>query len=89
MAAGRGWLARLNRGFAFDALRYNASAMNGVLIHNPTAGPREVEEELDLVVEYLSESGWWLRKCVTEHAGQATGFARPTSIARTVASRNR
>jgi len=76
MAAGRGWLARLNRGFAFDALRYNASAMNGVLIHNPTAGPREVEEELDLVVEYLSECGWRLRKRITEHAGQATGFAR-------------
>jgi YegS/Rv2252/BmrU family lipid kinase len=46
------------------------------LIHNPTAGPREVEDELDLVVEYLSECGWRARKCVTEYAGQAAECAR-------------
>jgi YegS/Rv2252/BmrU family lipid kinase len=50
--------------------------MNAVLIHNPTAGPREVEDELDLVVEYLGDQGWQLRRCITQHAGQATEFAR-------------
>ena len=50
--------------------------MKAVLIHNPTAGPRQVEDELDLVVEYLCDCGWQIRKRVTEHAGQATEFAR-------------
>jgi YegS/Rv2252/BmrU family lipid kinase len=50
--------------------------MNAVLIHNPTAGPREVEDELDLVVEYLSDCGWHIRRCVTEQAGQAIELAR-------------
>jgi len=76
MPTGRRLFTQLASGFAFDALRYNSSLMNAVLIHNPTAGPREVEPELDLVVEYLSESGWRLRKCVTDHAGQATRLAR-------------
>ena len=48
------------------------SKTNALLIHNPAAGPREVEDELDLVVEYLSECGWRVHKCVTEYAGQAT-----------------
>jgi YegS/Rv2252/BmrU family lipid kinase len=52
------------------------SKTNALLIHNPTAGPREVEDELDLVVEYLSECGWRARKCVTEYAGQAAECAR-------------
>jgi len=50
--------------------------MKVLLIHNPTAGPREVEGELDLVVEYLSEQGWHVRRRTTEYAGQATEFAR-------------
>ena len=54
----------------------NVPTTNVLLIHNPAAGPREVEDELDLVVEYLSECGWRVRKCVTEYAGQATECAR-------------
>ena len=50
--------------------------MNAMLIHNPTAGPREVEDELDLVVEYLSDCGWRVSTRITEHAGQATRLAR-------------
>lgn len=50
--------------------------MKVMLIHNPTAGPREVEGELDLVVEYLSDCGWQIHKRITEHAGEATEFAR-------------
>jgi diacylglycerol kinase (ATP) len=52
------------------------SKTNALLIHNPSAGPREVEDELDLVVEYLSEYGWRVKRCVTEYAGQATECAR-------------
>ena len=52
------------------------SKTNALLIHNPAAGPREVEDELDLVVEYLSECGWRVRRCVTEYAGHATDCAR-------------
>ena len=54
--------------------------MNALLIHNPTAGPREVEDELDRVVEYLGESGWQIRKRITDHAGQATEFAHQAAL---------
>jgi len=54
--------------------------MNAILIHNPTAGPREVEAELDLVIEYLSEQGWQIRRRVTEHAGHATELARQAAL---------
>ena len=47
-----------------------------LLIHNPTAGPRQVEDELDLVVEYLCDGGWRLQRLVTEYPGQATELAR-------------
>ena len=56
------------------------SKTNALLIHNPSAGPREVEDELDLVVEYLSECDWRVRRSVTGHAGQATEFARQAVV---------
>ena len=56
------------------------SKTNALLIHNPSAGPREVEDELDLVVEYLSECGWRVRRSVTGHAGQATESARQAVV---------
>jgi diacylglycerol kinase family enzyme len=56
--------------------------MDALLIHNPTARPREVEDELDRVVEYLGEYGWRIQRCTTEHAGQATEFARQAVLAR-------
>jgi diacylglycerol kinase (ATP) len=53
-----------------------ASAVNALLIHNPTAGPREVEDELDLVVEYLGNCGWHIRRTLTRRAGDTTELAR-------------
>ncbi len=50
--------------------------MKAFLIHNPTAGPREVEDELDLVVEYLSDCGWQIKRYITDHGGHATQLAR-------------
>ena len=54
--------------------------MDALLIHNPTAGPRKVEDELDRVVEYLGECGWRIQRRITEHAGQATEFARQAAL---------
>jgi diacylglycerol kinase (ATP) len=50
--------------------------MRALLIHNPVAGPREVEDELDLVVEYLCDCGWQIQRHTTAHAGQATELSR-------------
>jgi diacylglycerol kinase (ATP) len=51
-----------------------------LIIHNPTAGPREVEDELDLVVECLSECGWRVQRRTTEYAGHATELARQATL---------
>lgn len=56
--------------------RESGGLLKTVLIHNPVAGPREVEDELDLVVEYLTECAWQVSMRRTEGAGQATEFAR-------------
>ncbi len=52
------------------------AAIQACLIHNPTAGPREVEDELDRVVEYLGDRSWHVTKHVTERPGDATEWAR-------------
>jgi len=54
--------------------------MKALIIHNPTAGPREVEDELDLVIEYLCNNDWQVRRCVTDHAGHTTELARQAAL---------
>lgn len=53
--------------------------MNTVLIHNPTAGPRDVQDELIKVVSFLRSHGWSLAIRETQRHGHASELAREAS----------
>lgn len=50
--------------------------MNTVLIHNPAAGPRDVQDELVKVASYLRSHGWTLALRETQRPGHAQELAR-------------
>ncbi|MFO7698350.1 MAG: diacylglycerol kinase family lipid kinase [Anaerolineae bacterium] len=50
--------------------------MKTLLIRNPVAGQRDIEDDLKRVVQYLTERGWDVAVRVTERHGHATLLAR-------------
>jgi YegS/Rv2252/BmrU family lipid kinase len=50
--------------------------MDGVLIYNPTAGPRNVLDELERLRSFFRARGWSVELRVTEKPGDATWMAR-------------
>jgi len=51
------------------------------LIHNPTAGPRDVQRALKRVRSYLRRQGWSVELRMTEKPGDATALARAAAQA--------
>ena len=65
---------------------YNLEAMKpdsvkARLIHNPTAGPRDVQRGLKRVRSYLRRQGWSVELRMTEKPGDATALARAAAQA--------
>ena len=50
--------------------------MKTLLIRNPVAGPRDVEDDLNRVIVYLEKRGWDVSVRVTQRQGHATLLAR-------------
>jgi YegS/Rv2252/BmrU family lipid kinase len=50
--------------------------MNARLIYNPTAGPRDVRDELPRLCAFFQEHGWAIELRATEQPGDATRLAR-------------
>ena len=51
-------------------------AMKTLLIRNPVAGQRDIEDDLKRVVQFLGKHGWDVSVRVTERHGHATLLAR-------------
>ena len=50
--------------------------MKTLLVRNPVAGQRDVEDDLRRVLSYLAERGWDVSVRLTERPGHATELAR-------------
>lgn len=54
---------------------------SALLIHNPTAGPRELQREITSVAAYISRHGWRIDVQQTHQPGEATELARAAAQA--------
>lgn len=55
--------------------------MKGRIVYNPTAGPRDVERELQRVRKALAKRGWEVEIVTTHHPGDAKRLAREAAEA--------
>ncbi|HHS96597.1 MAG TPA: diacylglycerol kinase family lipid kinase [Chloroflexi bacterium] len=60
---------------------YNPPTMKGRIVYNPTAGPRDVERELQRVRKALAKRGWEIEIVTTHHPGDAKRLAREAAEA--------
>ena len=60
---------------------YNLGGMKAQIIHNPTAGPRDIRRDLERVRSDLERRGWTVELRMTERAGDALTFARAAAQA--------
>lgn len=61
---------------------YNPITMTrALLIHNPAAGPRNINREISLVVSDIERQGWHVELELTQKPGDATTLAREAALA--------
>jgi diacylglycerol kinase (ATP) len=60
---------------------YNLGGMKAQIIHNPTAGPRDIRRAMERVRSDLERRGWTVELRMTERAGDALVFARSAAEA--------